>query len=168
MLNPGMDKIEFYEQYVPNFLETRPRMRAAALPHGILMSLTGRTGPSRSAHILSRLALNRLGALAQNSIMEELFAGHFDLGRDISDVEWLVEVGRRNGLPEETVIDALASMEAGAEVDREAEVAKSAAVKSVPCVIVEETFIDSYNGEARFDHVFENIRRKQGHVDEYT
>ncbi|KFA62991.1 hypothetical protein S40285_06862, partial [Stachybotrys chlorohalonatus IBT 40285] len=154
-----LDKRELYEEKFPQFPAAKARIRAAATQLGILFSLTGRTGSSRSAHILSALALKRTGPIAQAFVVEQLFSGHFEHGRDISDEEWLVEVGRRAGLAEDDVRAVLRGEEAGAAVDREVEAAKSSGdVGAVPCVTVQGRYrVGGYQEPAVFKAVFEKI-----------
>ncbi|TFB07110.1 hypothetical protein CCMA1212_000716 [Trichoderma ghanense] len=157
----NVDKRSIYERLNtlnPTFLS---RIHVAASKHDIAFSIRGLTGSSRPAHRLIALALAKLGPAAQSRVVEMLFQGHFEDGRDLSDEAWLVAVGRKAaGMREEDVRRGLEDDEAGRRVDEVAEEARGViGVEAVPCVVVQGRYkVGGYQEGSVFEGLFDKIR----------
>lgn len=94
--------------------------------------------------------------------MEDLFRGHFELGRDITDEDWLVKVGEAAGLSEGDVRRAVGSEVAGLGVDEEVRSASvERGVEAVPCVTVQGRYrVGGYQERSVFEGLFDKIRRE--------
>lgn len=93
--------------------------------------------------------------------MEQLFRGHFEQGRDITDADWLVQVGEQAaGLDAADVRRVLESDVAGAGVDDEVRSASvERGVEAVPCVTMQGRYrVGGYQEESVFENLFEKIR----------
>lgn len=119
------------------------------------------TGSTRPAHRLIALALHELGAAAQARIVETLFQGHFEDGRDISDEGWLISVGVAAGMSEAVVRLGLEDEDAARRVDAMAEAARDViGVEAVPCVMVQGRYkVGGYQESQVFESLFEKIRQ---------
>lgn len=165
--SPGCDKASFYETeaHPNNFHAVLDRIRAAGSRHDITFRFSGRTGPSRDSHKLIALALQQRDSAAQARVVEHLFRGHFEQGRDLTDEGWLVSVGRdAAGLDPDDVRRALASDVAGASVDDEVRCASvERDVRAVPCVTMQGRYrVGGYQDQAVFEDLFEKIRANGG------
>ena len=139
MINVGLAKTTAYNA-PPARIE---RLRLLGEKYHIDFSLAGQVGPSRSSHKLVALALQRKGHAAQAALVEALFHGHFEEGRNISDEVWLAERAVSvAGLEKEEVGRCLGSEEAGLDVDSMVQQARigKADVLAVPCVTVQGRF----------------------------
>ncbi|KAH6605682.1 hypothetical protein Trco_004835 [Trichoderma cornu-damae] len=160
MAKRGLEKRTIYdgiERRNANFLS---RIQAAGAKHDIAFSIRGVTGNSRSAHRLIAVALQELGPAAQSRVVEQLFQGHFEDGRDLGDEAWLVTVGVAAGVPEAVVRLALEDEDAGRRVDALAEAARDViGVEAVPCVMVQGRYkVGGYQEAHVFESLFEKIR----------
>lgn len=102
---------------------------------------------------------------AQGSVAEALFRGHFQDGRDISDTDFLVSVGRgAAGLAEGRVRASLVSERTARQVDDDvwhATVVEE--VKAVPCVTVLGRWrVGGYQEAEVFENLFNKIRVEDG------
>lgn len=137
-------------------------VQAAGATHGVDFAVHGPTGPSQSSHRLSALALRTLGPQAQAAVVEELFRGHFERGRDVSDVSWLVSVGRSVGLREDEVRAVVRCEDTGRELEREVRAAMGGGVVAVPSVLVGGRFrVGGYQSADLFEGVFDKYVREQ-------
>ncbi|GJN72026.1 hypothetical protein PLICBS_006097 [Purpureocillium lilacinum] len=165
LLKTRCDKLSLYDEWSggsATFQAHLDRVRAAAAPYPDLhFRVAGSTGPSRLSQVLIAAVLRRRGALAQARVVEALFRGHFAEGRDVSDEEWLVVVGRdAGGLPADVVRAELRDDDRGREVDDEAEAAvEERGVEAVPCVIVLGRYkVGGFQREDVFETLFDRIR----------
>lgn len=158
----GCDKTSLYENEAKpnNFPAQSAKILAAARRHDVSFVFTGHTGPSRNSHKLIALALQQRDPAAQSRVVEALFRGHFEEGKDLTDEAWLVDVGREaGGLGAADVRRALASDVAGTGVDEEVRSASvERGVKAVPCVTVQGRYrVGGYQEEGVFADLFEKI-----------
>lgn len=93
------------------------RLTLAGLKYNIFFNHDGRTGPSRDAHKLIQMALWERGSAGQSQVVDALFRGHFEDGRDISDRVWLVQAGEAAGIRAELGAAAVLSSKLGCMVD---------------------------------------------------
>ncbi|KAF4125587.1 putative dithiol-disulfide isomerase, DsbA family [Geosmithia morbida] len=158
-------EFEFEEAQPNNFQAVQDRIRSAAARYNISLSFTGRTGPSRDSHKLIALALQQRDPAAQARTVDRLFRGHFEEGRDLTDGDWLVEVGvEAAGLDAADVRRALASHEAGISVDDEVRSASvERGVRAVPCVTMQGRYrVGGYQDQSVFEDLFDKIRTNGG------
>ncbi|CAG9943786.1 unnamed protein product [Clonostachys rosea f. rosea IK726] len=158
-LTRGTNKLSLYHKEVDSHLLT-DMIQAAGLKHGVHFRLDGTTGPSRSSHKLIALALQQRGPQIQSEVVERLFRGYFEEGEDISDEDWLVQVGKGCGLAANDVLVALRSKAASFSIDEEARGAGAEReVKAVPSVTIQgRVRIFGYQGVEVFDDAFEKLR----------
>ncbi|EGR47233.1 uncharacterized protein TRIREDRAFT_64866 [Trichoderma reesei QM6a] len=161
----NVDKRSIYERLDALNAHFLSRIRVAGAKHGIAFSIRGLTGNTRPAHRLIALALRERGAQAQARVVEMLFQGHFEDGRDLSDEAWLVDVGVQAaaaaGMEEEVVRAALADEDGeGRRVDEVAERARREfGVEAVPCVVVQGRYkVGGYQEGDVFERLFDKIR----------
>lgn len=156
----GVEKRGIYdrlESLNPNFLS---RIQVAGAKHDIAFSIRGVTGNTRTAHRLIAIALRELGPAGQSGVVEQLYQGHFEDGRDLSDDAWLVTVGVAAGIPEAVVRSGLEDEEAGRRLDAVAQAARDVmGVEAVPCVMVQDRYkVGGYQEGHVFESLFEKIR----------
>ncbi|KAM0252866.1 hypothetical protein ACHAQJ_007496 [Trichoderma viride] len=160
MAKHGVEKRSIYERLEslnPNFIS---RIQVAGAKHDIAFSMRGVTGNTRTGHRLIAIALQELGPVGQSAVVEQLFQGHFEDGRDITDEAWLVTVAVAAGIPEATVRAGLEDEEAGRRVDAIAQAARDAmGIEAVPCVMVQDRYkVGGYQEGHVFESLFEKIR----------
>ncbi|PON28640.1 hypothetical protein TGAM01_v202487 [Trichoderma gamsii] len=160
MAKHGVEKRGIYdrlESLNPNFLS---RIQVAGAKHDIAFSIRGVTGNTRLAHRLSAVALRELGPAGQSAVVEQLFQGHFEDGRDLSDAAFLVSVGVAAGISEAAVRAGLDDDEAGTRLDAVAQAARDViGVEAVPCVMVQDRYkVGGYQESHVFESLFEKIR----------
>lgn len=100
-------------------------------------------------------------------MVEALFQGHFEQGRDLTDESWLVGVGEKaGGLSGKDVKRVLRSEEAGCSVDEEVRSASvDRQVQAVPCVTMQGWYrVGGYQEEHVFRETFEKIWSNGGEV----
>ncbi|UNI22590.1 hypothetical protein JDV02_008465 [Purpureocillium takamizusanense] len=167
LLKTRCDKLSLYDEWSggsANFQQHLDRVRSAAAPYPDLrFRVAGSTGPSRLSQVLIAAVLRRRGPAAQARVVEALFRGHFADGRDVSDEDWLVEVGRDEArLPADVVRADLRDEGPGGlrGVDDEAEAAvEERGVEAVPCVIVLGRYkVGGFQREDVFESLFDRIR----------
>lgn len=156
----GVEKRGIYdrlESLNPNFLS---RIQVAGAKHDIAFSIRGVTGNTRTAHRLIAVALRELGPAGQSGVVEQLYQGHFEDGRDLGDDAWLVTVGVAAGIPEAVVRSGLEDEEAGRRLDAVAQAARDVmGVEAVPCVMVQDRYkVGGYQEAHVFESLFEKIR----------
>jgi predicted DsbA family dithiol-disulfide isomerase len=118
------------------------RLMLAGPKYNIRFNHNGRTGPSRDAHKLLHAALWEHGSEGQSKVIDALFKGHFEEGRDISDRVWLVQVGTAAGITELVCDDAVKSEKLGCMVDDAVAAAMSdGKIKASPSVMIGSTVI---------------------------
>ncbi|KND90564.1 hypothetical protein TOPH_04823 [Tolypocladium ophioglossoides CBS 100239] len=163
LLKTTCDKLSLYDELFRgkgNFQQHLERVRAAGARYNLTFSVTGQTGPSRLSQVLLANVLRRRGPLAQARVVEALFRGHFAEGRDISDEEWLVALGRdAAGLPEDVVRAELRDARRAHFVDDEAEAAvEEEGVEAVPCVLLLGRYkVGGYQDEDGFVRLLDKI-----------
>lgn len=92
-----------------------------------------RTPNTRNAHRVIWMA-GQLGV--QDAVVEALFSAYFNEGRDVGDLEVLVDVGAAAGLDREQLRGMLTTEQGEAEIAAEFDRAARIRVRSVPTVIV--------------------------------
>ncbi|KAK5995037.1 hypothetical protein PT974_03430 [Cladobotryum mycophilum] len=159
-LKKGTDKRGMYERVRAPYPDFLNRIQTAGSKHDIAFSIRGSTGSTRQGHKLMALALQRLGAAGQARVVEALYQGHFEDGRDVSDEAWLVQVGVQAGLPEEVVRLEMEDEDASRRVDAEAEMAREVrGVEAVPCVMVQGKYkVGGFQEGHVFEGLFDKIR----------
>ncbi|KAL7907139.1 thioredoxin-like protein [Trichoderma velutinum] len=161
MAKRNVEKRSVYDRLnnlYPNFLT---RIQVTGAKYDIAFSIRGLTGSTRPAHRLMALTLHELGSAAQSRVVETLFQGHFEDGRDLSDESWLVSVGVAAGMPEGVVRLGLEDEDAGRRVDAMADDARNViGVEAVPCVMVQGRYkVGGYQESQVFESLFEKIRQ---------
>ncbi|KAH0492626.1 hypothetical protein TgHK011_007571 [Trichoderma gracile] len=163
----NVEKRSIYERLNALNADFLSRIRVAGAKHDIAFSIRGLTGATRPAHRLIAFVRARLGLDAQARVVEMLFQGHFEDGRDLSDESWLVAVGVKVAagmgeveVDEDEVRRGLADEEAGRRVDEVAERARrDFGVEAVPCVVVQGRYkVGGYQEGVVFERLFDKIR----------
>ncbi|PTB68935.1 thioredoxin-like protein [Trichoderma citrinoviride] len=158
----NVDKRSIYDRLDALNAHFLSRIQVAGAKHDIAFSIRGLTGSTRPAHRLIALALARAGPEAQARVVEMLFQGHFEDGRDLSDEAWLAAVGAAAaGMDEDVVRKGLADDdEAARRVDAVAEAARDViGVEAVPCVMVQGRYkVGGYQEGHVFESLFDKIR----------
>ncbi|KAL6892804.1 thioredoxin-like protein [Trichoderma longibrachiatum] len=157
MAKHNVDKRSIYSRLNainPTFL---PRIHLAAAKHNISFSIRGLTGNTRPAHRLIASTLAKHGPEAQSRVVEALFRGHFEDGRDLSDEAWLAAVGTEAGGMAESLLED--EEEQGRRVDEVAERARREfGVEAVPCVVVQGRYkVGGYQEGVVFERLFDKI-----------
>ncbi|PNY28203.1 Uncharacterized protein TCAP_01870, partial [Tolypocladium capitatum] len=166
LLKTRCDKPSLYDEWYGgkgSFQQHLGRVRAAGARYDLTFSVTGQTGPSHLSQVLLANVLRRHGPLAQARVVEALFRGHFAEGRDISDEDWLVALGRdAAGLPEDVVRAELRDAGRARFVDDEAEAAvEEEGVEAVPCVLLLGRYkVGGYQEEHVFVKLLDRIREE--------
>jgi predicted DsbA family dithiol-disulfide isomerase len=106
-----------------------------------------RTPSSLSAHRLSRFAA-RTGR--QDAVVDALFRGYFEEGRDIGRIEVLAEIARESGLDASAAHDFLGSEEERDAVLAEDRSARRLGINGVPCFIIDGKYALSGAQEPEF------------------
>lgn len=143
-----------------DYAEFLNRIQTVGAKQDIAFSIRGRSGPTRNAHKLISLALQEQGPDAQAQVVEQLFQGHFEDGRDITDEDWLVAIGVEAGIPEGRVRLELEDEDAGRRIDAEVEENQQLrGVEAVPCVVVQGKYkVGGYQEAPVFQNLFDKIR----------
>lgn len=140
------------------------RLTLAGPKYGIYFNHNGRTGPSRDAHKLVHGALWELGPAGQSTVVDALFKGHFEEGRDVSDRAWLVQVGVAAGMRPEVCTAAVTSENLGCLVDDAVTAAMSDwKVRASPSLMVGSSVIREKRyriGGFQAEPVFEDAFRR--------
>lgn len=147
------------------------RIDAAARTQGVRISLTGNTGPSQPAHLLIAHTLATLGPAAQQRAVDAIFKGHFEDGRDISDENFLIEVGNSVGMRTEAVRNIIQwrpedgqGLVSGGRlglVEAEVKRCMTMGVKATPCVTIGRFLVGGYQLPSVYEEVFEKVRRER-------
>ncbi|CAM1501917.1 Fc.00g039010.m01.CDS01 [Cosmosporella sp. VM-42] len=167
LLYPTLRKSEkrgLYEKTMPpeRYALFTNRITQASRTHNINFSLAGTTGPSQPSHALLSHILQTLGAAAQGAAVEAIYKGQFEDGRDVSDVEFLAEVGRAAGLQEEVARRVVRDENAWRMVEEDVARAAREGVEAVPCVtVVGRLRVGGYQEGGIFEEVFEKVRREK-------
>ncbi|KAL7951840.1 thioredoxin-like protein [Trichoderma barbatum] len=156
----NVEKRSVYDRLNAMYANFLSRIQVTGAKYDIAFSIRGLTGNSRPAQRLIALTLHELGPAAQSRVVEMLFQGHFEDGRDLSDEAWLVGVGVAAGIPEAVVRLGLEDEDAGRRVDAMAEAARDViGVEAVPCVMVQGRYkVGGYQEGHVFESLFEKIR----------
>ncbi|MGP1397826.1 MAG: DsbA family oxidoreductase [Inquilinaceae bacterium] len=128
----------------------------AARPEGLVFrhDLMDRTPNTVDAHRLIWLA-GRHGV--QHATVEALFVAYFHDGRDIGDVDTLIDVGVSAGLPRADIASMLASDEGTAEVGAELDRAHGLQISGVPTVLIDGRPV--FSGAIRSELMETHLRR---------
>ncbi|KAF5666894.1 dithiol-disulfide isomerase [Fusarium denticulatum] len=158
------DKRALYEKLMsPEKLRLfTSRLQTAGARYGIEFSVTGKTGPSQSAHRLVALTLETRGANVQSAFLDALFRGHFENGADVADEAWLMHIGRTEAkLEDSDMRAALLGPGLGKTLEDEVRTAAIAGVEAVPCVTVQKKYrVGGYQESDIFESLFDKIRRE--------
>ncbi|KAL7792006.1 thioredoxin-like protein [Trichoderma ceciliae] len=156
----GVEKRSIYDRLNSLNANFLTRIQVTGAKYDIAFSIRGVTGNTRNAHRLIAMALLELGPVGQSRVVEQLFQGHFEDGRDLSDEAWLVTVGVSAGMSAAIVRLGLEDEDAGRRVDALAEAARDViGVEAVPCVMVQGRYkVGGYQEGHVFESLFEKIR----------
>jgi predicted DsbA family dithiol-disulfide isomerase len=119
------------------------------------------TGNSRDSHKLVLLARDQNLAL-QSPLLDELYWGAFETGRDVSDREFWVETAVKVGLGDEDEVKRwLDSDAAGKLVDAENARARDIEISAVPSYIIQGRYqVGGCQQPEVFQGLFEKIQGK--------
>lgn len=164
MPKPGLDRRAYRTRKFGSWERSQAldaQVAAAARPDGLVFrhDLMQRTPNTFDAHRLIWLA-GREGR--QSGVVEALFAACFHEGRDVGDMDVLVDVGTSVGLDGEQVSAMLGSKEGVAEVRAELERACSLQVSGVPTVLVDGRAL--FSGAIPSELMEAHLRRSAGHA----
>lgn len=135
------------------------RLTAAGRDLGITFSFGGKTGNTRSSHLL--IELGRLRGV-QTAVVEQLFAAYFEAEEDITDFAVLVKRGVAGGLDEDEAWKWLRSDGGGEEVDSEVNDAKRRGISGVPHFTVNgKRSVSGAQGESAFLEIFEELAAEE-------
>ncbi|KAL4944082.1 hypothetical protein BDV06DRAFT_188272 [Aspergillus oleicola] len=174
---PGVDKAQFYES---KFGAARTgmifqRLAAVGSEEGIKFSFGGRTGKTRDAHRVIRLAglkekesqgvkgaeqEGQIGGI-QTRVVERLFRAYFEEEKNITDRQVLIEAAVGGGLNEKEVEGLLEEGNdlGGKEVDEDAEGARKQFVTGVPYFMVQGMYaVEGADEPETFLEVFGKIK----------
>lgn len=107
------------------------RLKRVGQASGTDFNFAGKTGNTRDSHLLIQLAGTK-GPIAQKTLVDEIFASHFERGGDITNRDEFIRAGVVSGLDESEMRACLQDEEMGREIDRQAEEARASGVSSVP------------------------------------
>lgn len=155
--------VDYYRGSTPDEDKRRgvfERMAAAGGRYGLRFDYSGLTGPTRSAHKLSALALRRGGRKAQAQMVELLMRAQLVDGRNIADEQELMQIAVDGlGLEREDVRMELADEDATKRIDHEVEEAREIrGIEAVPCVTVLGRFkVGGFQDSQVFTDLFTKI-----------
>jgi predicted DsbA family dithiol-disulfide isomerase len=166
--HPGLVKQQLYVEKVgPDANAVSAffsRLQDAGDSVGIRFSFAGATGNSRPSHKLIALADAVGGPECQDRVIEALFHGHFENSDDLSNMDFLVDVGvAATGMKADEVQEWLVNDRVGEEVDRDVLRARERLVSAVPTFFVQGKFILGGMQEPSvfidlFDRILDDIR----------
>jgi predicted DsbA family dithiol-disulfide isomerase len=135
------------------------RIQTYAADHNTTFNFDSPTGSSRDSHKLIALA-GRKSPELQNMLVDLLFQGHLSEGRDISDVDFLLETASRVGLDQDEAREWLARESVGEEVDREVKKGiVERGVTAVPTFTIQGRYrVGGYQEPGVFLGVFEKVK----------
>ncbi|RDW79305.1 DsbA family oxidoreductase [Aspergillus mulundensis] len=158
---PGGSKDEFVIEWKPYFIDqvapessvlindrmarrmTRPQIEAAQTrlkrvgkSVGIEFAFGGYMGSSRLAHRALYFASERGGSQMQCALAEVLFRYQFELERDVSGVDVVVEAAGEAGLDGDAVRVFLEGEGGKKEIEEEQNIVREMGAKGVPCFVV--------------------------------
>jgi predicted DsbA family dithiol-disulfide isomerase len=144
-LNPkmpaaGMDRREYRSAKFGSWDRSQTldaQVAAEGAREGIVFrhDLIERTPNTRASHRLIWLGGELGGPELQNRVVEELFSAYFCQGRDIGDLEVLIDIGSSAGLPASRMTALLASNDGIVEVLQREMWGMSAGIRGVPSVV---------------------------------
>lgn len=114
---------------------------------------------SFNAHRLLYLA-GRHGV--QNEVKESLFKGYFTDGQNIDDENYLIETGRKAGINEEEVRNALQSDAIEKEVFEDIEIARKMGINGVPFFVLNRKY--ALSGAQSVDLFIEALEKVRGEM----
>jgi len=117
--------------------------------------------------INSHRLIDRAGKTGrQDAVVEVLFRTYFLEGRDIGDIDVLVDVAREAGLDGDEIRDYLQSDEDVERINAEDKLAREMGIQGVPCFVVNQKYaISGAQDPAVFLQVFERIAEETGQSD---
>ena len=136
------------------------QMEQRAKESGLTFDFT-QTVPANSfnAHRLLHLA-GRHGV--QNEVKESLFKGYFTDGKNIDDENYLIETGRKAGINEEEVRNALQSDAIKKEVVEDIEIARKMGINGVPFFVLNRKH--ALSGAQPVDLFIEALEKARGEM----
>tara|TARA_R100001143_G_C3360441_1_gene135117 strand:- start:5967 stop:6668 length:702 start_codon:yes stop_codon:yes gene_type:complete len=114
---------------------------------------------SFNAHRLLHLA-GRHGV--QNEVKESLFKGYFTDGKNIDDENFLIETGRKAGINEEEVRNALQSDDIEKEIVEDIEIARKMGINGVPYFVLNQKY--ALSGAQPVDQFIEALAKARGEM----
>jgi predicted DsbA family dithiol-disulfide isomerase len=158
------DKKQYYEK---KFGADRTKMiferlRQVGESEGINFNFGGRTGNTRDSHRLVQLA-KKYGSDVEQKILSGLYSGYFENERDITDLEVLIDVAVKAGIPAEDFQKALVdSDECGAEVDRAVSHAVFDGINGVPDFTIQDKIkLNGARDVSEFLEAFEYVKKME-------
>ena len=116
-------------------------MIATAQREGLVMDYDrGLSVNTFDAHRLMRLAETEYGVSVQHALGEALFKAHFSEGRDVGDVDTLVDLAKEVGVDAERARRYLTSGEGTSEVQRDIAEARGLGITAVPTFVFDEKY----------------------------
>ena len=117
--------------------------------------------------INSHRLIDRAGKTGrQDAVVEVLFRTYFLEGRDIGDIDVLVDVASKAGLDGDEIRDYLQSDEDVERINAEDKLAREMGIQGVPCFVVNQKYaISGAQDPAVFLQVFERIAEETGQAD---
>jgi predicted DsbA family dithiol-disulfide isomerase len=87
--------------------------------------------------LLSHALINLAPATARDAVIEAVYAAYFEFGRDIGDLETLVEIGAEQGMERVDLRTRLAAGEGRAQAEADARWAATHGINGVPFFIID-------------------------------
>ncbi len=88
------------------------------------------------SHRLIRAAFDDGGPIAQGKVVEGLFSAYFEQGRDVGNIDVLIDIGREAGLPHSVARKRLTNEGTARDIRTEIAVADRAGVAGVPNILM--------------------------------
>lgn len=134
-----------------------------AAAEGVIFNMEiGQRANTLDAHRLIWMALEDHGAAVQDTVNEKLFDAYFRQGRNVADVDTLVEIAIEAGLDGEKVAADLAGSRGRKEVLQELHEATNMGITAVPTFVIDgEWSIPGAQDPETFVRVFERLIAKQ-------
>lgn len=139
------------------------RVAELARDEGLDMNFErGRSVNTLLAHRLLWLAEREQGAEMQRSLVESLFRAHFSEGRDVGDVETLVEIAANHRMDADRVRAFLQSSDGTREVQDAISDAQRLGITAVPTFVFDEKWaVQGAQPSSTFAEAFEAVAREE-------
>jgi predicted DsbA family dithiol-disulfide isomerase len=96
-----------------------------------------------ASHILVGLAYDIGGAALQGRVVEALFAGYFNQGRDVGDPQILADIGAEAGLDRASILSAITDPERTDSVVKDESLARKLHLNGVPSIVLDGRYLFS-------------------------